>query len=97
MIIVWGSIEASHEHFEAVKTMSVEHVHRSRDEPGCISHGVHVDVENPHRLVFIEEWESREALQRHFEVPESTAFVRSVGAKCVAPPKMRIFEAAPVN
>jgi len=43
-------------------------VHRSRSEPGCISHAVHVDCENPLRLVFFEQWADRAALLAHFAV-----------------------------
>jgi hypothetical protein len=51
--------------------LSLEHVHRSRKEPGCISHAVHVDCENSLRLVFIEQWADRAALSIHFAVPAS--------------------------
>ena len=44
-------------------------MHRSRKEPGCISHAVHVDCENPLRLVFVEQWADRAALLAHFAVP----------------------------
>jgi quinol monooxygenase YgiN len=36
--------------------ISREHVHRSRKEPGCISHDVSIDAENPLRLTFFERW-----------------------------------------
>ena len=60
--------------------LSLEHVHRSRKEPGCISHAVHVDCENPLRLVFIEQWADRAALLTHFAVPASRDFVQGVAA-----------------
>ena len=54
MIVVTGSVTAREDSFDEVRRLSLEHVHRSRKEPGCISHAVHVDCENPVRLVFIE-------------------------------------------
>jgi len=33
--------------------------------PGCVSCRFYQDVENPNLLTLIEEWESREALNRH--------------------------------
>ena len=68
------------------------HVRRSRTEPGCVLHSVHRDVENHHRFVFLEQWESRAAPDQHFEVPESIAFVKAVRALAVDATKMQIFE-----
>lgn len=78
MIVVTGSVTARADSFEEVRKLSLEHVHRSRGEPDCISHAVHVDCENPLRLVFFEQWADRAALLAHFAVPASRDFVRSL-------------------
>jgi len=75
MIVVTGSVTARDDSFSEVRRLSLEHVHRSRHEPGCISHAVHVDCENPLRLVFIEQWADRAVLLAHFAVPASRDFV----------------------
>jgi len=62
MIVVTGSVVARQDSFDEVRRLSLEHVHRSRKEPGCISHAVHVDCENALRLVFIEQWANGAAL-----------------------------------
>jgi quinol monooxygenase YgiN len=81
---------------EAIR-ISVEHVQRSRLEPGCLLHSVHRDVEDPHHLVFLEHWEDRHALLAHFAVPESRAFARALTALADAPPDIEIHEAAPLR
>jgi quinol monooxygenase YgiN len=78
MLIVTGSATAHPETQSRVLELSLEHVRRSREEPGCISHAVHVDCENPLRFVFFERWADREALEKHFGVPESRSFVRAL-------------------
>jgi quinol monooxygenase YgiN len=78
MIVVTGSLTARQDSFDVVRKLSLEHVHRSRTEPGCVSHAVHVDCENPLRLVFVEQWADRAALAAHFAVPASRDFVRSL-------------------
>ena len=78
MIVVTGSVTAREDSFDEVRKLSLEHVLRSRTEPGCISHAVHVDCENPLRLVFFEQWADRAALLAHFAVPASRDFVRSL-------------------
>ena len=54
MILVTGSILAREDSFSEVLASCLEHVERSRTEPGCISHDVHVDCQNPLRLFFFE-------------------------------------------
>jgi quinol monooxygenase YgiN len=84
MIVVTGSVTARQDSFEEVRRLSLEHVHRSRGEPGCISHAVHVDCENPLRLVFFEQWTDRAALLEHFGVPASRDFVKSLQSLAAA-------------
>ena len=95
MIIVTGSVRARPETLDELIALSLEHVRRSRSEPGCLLHSVHRDVEDPLRLVFVEHWADREALQRHFEVPASLAFVTDVSELAAEPPEMDIFDAEP--
>src|SRR5215208_1516593 len=73
VVIVTGSILGTDDTIDELIRLSLEHVHRSRTEPGCISHAVHRDVEEPNRLMFVERWESRDALHTHFAVPASGA------------------------
>ena len=54
MIIVLGSIVVKAGCLEAAAAESLAHVRRSRMEPGCISHDVAQDSENPLRLMFTE-------------------------------------------
>ncbi len=97
MVIVWGSMETTTERLEEALKLSLEHVHRSRGEPGCIRHDVHIDAENRARLVFVEEWEDMPALRAHFAVTESRAFVEKASRLAVRPPEIRIFEASEVR
>ena len=93
MIVVTGSVEARQDSFDEVRRLSLEHVHRSRKEPGCISHAVHVDCENALRLVFIEQWADRAALLAHFAVPASRDFVRSLQALAESATTIELYEA----
>ncbi|NNL57278.1 MAG: antibiotic biosynthesis monooxygenase, partial [Pseudomonadales bacterium] len=47
MIIVTGSVQIKPGKLDAALQLSLEHVHRSRQEEGCISHAVNTDAENP--------------------------------------------------
>ncbi len=78
MILVTGDAVARPETFDEVRRLSLEHVHRSRTEPGCISHALHIDCVNPLRFVFVEQWADKEVLMDHFRVPESRGFVKAL-------------------
>jgi quinol monooxygenase YgiN len=93
MIVVTGSVTARQDSFDEVRKLSLEHVHRSRGEPGCISHAVQVDCENPLRLVFFEQWADRAALLAHFAVPASRDFVRSLQTLAAAATTIELYEA----
>jgi len=95
--VVTGSVVARQDTFAEVRRLSLEHVHRSRKEDGCISHAVHVDCENALRLVFVEQWVDRAALLAHFAVPASRDFVRALQALAAAGTTIELYEATPLQ
>lgn len=97
VVIVLGSVEIEEGALEDALIISQAHVDRSRAEPGCISHGVYIDGENPNRLVFVEQWEDMDALQQHFRVPEAGMFVRDLGKYATSDPKLKIYTADEVT
>ena len=92
VIIVTGSVRVRADAIDEAIRISLEHVHRSRGEPGCLLHSVHRDVEDPHHLVFLEHWTDRAALDEHFAVPASSGFVSQLSALATERPQMRIYE-----
>ncbi len=94
MIIVTGRAIARQDTLAEVRRLSLEHVHRSRGEPGCISHDVLIEPENPLRLEFLERWSDRAALRAHFGVPASRAFVRALGPLVAEATTIEIYEAS---
>lgn len=97
MIIVIGHIIALPETVADVLALGRAHSVRSRGEPGCIAHNVHVDAEDAMRIVFVEYWSDRAALETHFALAESRAFVKAVRALSPAPTVMKLFEAAEIR
>ena len=95
MIIVTGSVVVRPDAIDEAVVVALEHVHRSRAEPGCLLHSVHRDVEDPDRLVFLEHWQDRATLDAHFAVPASGEFVRRLGELAVGPPTLEIFDTQP--
>lgn len=91
MIIITGDVEFLPEHREEGIRLCNEHSVRSRKEPGCISHDCSVDIENGNLVRFIEHWESMEAVQQHFTIPEALAMVEKFQAMKAAPFVIRLF------
>jgi quinol monooxygenase YgiN len=93
MIVVTGSVLARQDTRDEILRLSLEHVHRSRREPGCLSHAVHSDCEDPLRLVFVERWADRNALLAHFAVPASRDFVKALQPLAAASTTLEIYDA----
>ena len=95
MLIVTGSVTARPETIDDLLAISLDHVRRSRTEPGCLLHSVHRDAEDDLRLVFLEHWADADALRAHFAVPASNEFVTQARALAAGATAIQIFEASP--
>lgn len=62
-------------------------------EPGCERYDFFVSPDDHSKLVFVEEWTSREHLATHFEQPAFNNFMESMGPLISDPSEIRIFEA----
>jgi quinol monooxygenase YgiN len=96
MIIVTGAIQARVDTLDELRRASLEHVARSRGEPGCLEHGVSIDANDGLRLVFFERWSDRAALDAHFRVPAARAFAAQAARLAAQPPQLRVYEASEV-
>jgi quinol monooxygenase YgiN len=95
MVIVTARLEVKPEDLEAAVAASLVHVHRSRNEPGCISHSINQDAENPNQLLFLELWQDKAALAAHFAVPEARDFSRQIAGMAVARTELALYEGEP--
>ena len=93
MLIVTGSVRVRPGSLDEAVAVSLEHVRRSRTEPGCLLHSVHHDVEDADRLVFLEHWADAPSLAAHFRVPASGEFVTALAALAAEPPTIEVYEA----
>ncbi len=63
----------------AVRTSLVQLVAPTRAEAGCLNYDLHVDIEDPNRFVFNENWESQEHLDRHLQTEHIAANRERIG------------------
>jgi quinol monooxygenase YgiN len=89
MIVVVGRVKTDADKREALLRVGQAVAAASRAEAGCISYGLYEDTEINNEFVFVEEWESSEALQRHFATPHVGEFMQAIPATIVAPPDVK--------
>jgi quinol monooxygenase YgiN len=89
MIVVVGRVRTDADKREALVRVGQAVAAASRSEAGCISYRLYEDTEIDHEFVFVEEWASDEALQRHFATPHVREFMDAITATIVAPPDVK--------
>jgi quinol monooxygenase YgiN len=89
MIVVVGRVRTDAEQRSELIRIGQAVAAASRQEPGNIGYRLYQDTESEHDFVFVEEWESEEALQRHFATPHIAEFMRAIPRTLVAPPDVK--------
>jgi quinol monooxygenase YgiN len=89
MIVVVGRVRTDSDKRDALVRVGQAVAKASRAESGCISYRLYEDTEIENDFVFVEEWESNEALQLHFATPHVREFMQAIPATIVAPPDVK--------
>jgi quinol monooxygenase YgiN len=89
MIVVVGRVQTDADGRAELVRIGQTVAATSRQEPGCINYRVYQDTENENDFVFVEEWESDEALQQHFATSHVAEFLQAIQATLVAPPDVK--------
>ena len=89
MIVVVGRVRADADKRDALIRIGQTVAAASREEAGCISYRLYEDTELENEFVFIEEWESSEALQRHFATLHIKEFMQAIPNTLVGPPDVK--------
>ena len=92
MIVVVGRVSSdAHKRAELI-AVAQRLAAASREEDGCLGYRFYADTEQPEDFIFVEEWESEEALQRHFATPHIAEFMRAVPATLTAAPDVKFHQ-----
>jgi quinol monooxygenase YgiN len=89
MVVVVGRVQTDAARREALIRVGQAVAAASREEPSCISYRLYEDTERENEFVFVEEWESNEALQQHFATSHIAEFMQAVPETLVAPPDVK--------
>ena len=97
MIVVAGTVRIRPDRREHAIRVAREMVAATRREAGCVSYRFAVDLDDPDTVCIVEEWESVEALRRHFATPHMAAFQREIPELVAGPPSIAFYDATPTN
>jgi quinol monooxygenase YgiN len=89
MIVVVGRVSTDTDKREELVRIGETVAAASRAEAGCISYRLYEATDLENEFVFVEEWESSEALQQHFATPHIAEFMRAIPAAITAPPDVK--------
>ena len=95
-VIVIGRVGCRPDQREELISLLKQMQESSRREEGCISYGFFEAVEAPNAFVAVEEWASREALDRHFAQPHLAEFASKLPGAIDGTPSVALNEVAGV-
>ena len=74
MIYVIATLTIKPGSLDALREPAATCIAATRKEAGCIAYELYESLEDPTRLVFVEKWETREALTEHSKQPHLAAW-----------------------
>jgi quinol monooxygenase YgiN len=92
MLLVIGRVKCDSEHREELIALLQRMQDDSRREDGCLRYGFFAAVEDEHSFVAVEEWEDRQALDRHFAQPHLQSFATKLLELVSERPEVAIHE-----
>jgi quinol monooxygenase YgiN len=97
MIVIAGRIAIDPAHRAEAVAAARDVMAETRREPGCISYTFSADLGDQAAFHLFEEWESPEALARHFETPHMARFQAAVARLGVREMKVQRYEVSSVG
>ena len=77
---------------EELKKVLVGLIAPSRRDPGCVNYDLHQSNEHKSCFLFLENWESKELLDKHLTTPHLRAFTSKFGDLLAEPPQITLWE-----
>ncbi len=97
MLVIAGTIRIDPSKREAAFAAAREITAETRREEGNAAYAFSADLEDEGLVHIFEEWDSQDALDRHFEMPHMAAFQKTLATLGVSEMKVRKYEIASVG
>jgi quinol monooxygenase YgiN len=92
MIVVIGKVTTDSERRDELIRLGETVAAASREEAGCLGYRVFQATDDENAFVFVEEWESREALDAHFATEHIATFMAAFPKTLAAPPDVQFHD-----
>ena len=91
MIHILASFEVKNDKLSDFIKLCNELIKESRAEEGCVSYHLQQNTEKENHLVFVEEWKSNEAIEKHNASEHFTRIVPLLVEMCENAPVIQTF------
>ena len=91
MIHILASFEVKNDKLSDFIKLCNELIKESRAEEGCVSYHLQQNTEKENHLVFVEEWKSNEAIEKHNSSEHFTRIVPLLVEMCENAPVIQTF------
>ena len=92
MIHILASFEVKKDKLSDFIKLCNELIKESRAEEGCVSYHLQQNTEKENHLVFVEEWKSNEAIEKHNSSEHFTRIVPLLVEMCEDAPIIQTFD-----
>ena len=92
MIVIAGTIRIDPAKLDQAVVAAQKMMAETLREPGCAQYNFSLDLADKGRVWLFEEWESEEALAKHFETPHMAEFMKVLPALGVQEMDVNRFE-----
>ena len=92
MIHILASFEVKNDKLSDFIKLCNELIEESRKEEGCVSYHLQQNTERENYLVFVEEWKSDEAIEKHNSSRHFTRIVPLLVEMCEDAPVIQTFD-----
>ena len=92
MIHILASFKVKNDKLSDFIKLCNELIEESRKEEGCVSYHLQQNTENKNHFVFVEEWKSNEAIEKHNSSEHFTRIVSLLVEMCEDAPVIQTFD-----
>jgi quinol monooxygenase YgiN len=97
VIIVAGTVAIEAGRRDAAVRIARAMATATATEPGCLRYRFYADLDDPNTFFVYEEWESEEALARHFQTDHMRAFQAELPTLVAGAPDIRRYAVTAVS
>lgn len=94
MIVIAGSVAVRPDRREEAVRVARTMAAATRGEAGCQTYRFSADLDDPNTLLIFEEWDSEEALARHFQTPHMATFREALPRLLAGAPALKRYGVA---